>query len=89
MENGLVILGIIALLFLSMYGYAYLSTSMVKIKLRREAKRGLAKEELRRQESLKKQEVINEKGRKFNKRKEEIQHELMLLEKMKTKQKVS
>lgn len=89
MENGFVILGIIALLFLSMYGYAYFSTAMVKIKLKREAKRLEVKEQLRREERLKKQEFINEKVRKFNKRKEEIQHELMLLEKMKVKQKVS
>lgn len=89
MENGFVILGIIALLFLSMYGYAYLSTAMVKIKLKREANRAIEKEELRRQKSLKRQEMIDERVRKFNKRKEEIQHELMLLEKMKTKQKVS
>lgn len=89
MENGFVILGIIALLFLSMYGYAYLSTEMVKIKLKREAKKALAKEELRKQASLRNQEIIDEKVRKFNKRKEEIQHELMLLEKMKLKQKVS
>ena len=89
MENGYVILGIIALLFLSMYGYAYFSTAMVKIKLKRDAKRLIEKEELRRQVSLKKQEIIDEKVRNFNKRKEEIQHELMLLEKMKTKQRVS
>ncbi len=89
MENGYVILGIIALLFLSMYGYAYLSTAMVKIKLNRDAKKEIEKEELRRQRSLKRQEMIDERVRKFNKRKEEIQHELMLLEKMKTKQKVS
>ena len=89
MENGLVILGIIALLFLSMYGYAYLSTAMVKVKLKREAKKIEEKEHLMRQERIKKQEIINEKVRKFSKRREEIKHELMLLEKMKMKQKVS
>lgn len=89
MENGFLILGIIALLFLSLYGYAYFSTAMVKIKLKREAKEAIEKEELRRQRSLKRQEMIDERVRKFNRRKEEIQHELMLLEKMKTKQKVS
>jgi len=89
MENGYVILGIIALLFLSMYGYAYFSVSIVKIKQKREAKRLIAKEELRRQESLEKQKIIDAKVEKFNERKEEIQRELMLLEKMKNKQKVS
>lgn len=89
MENGYVILGIIALLFLSMYGYAYLAVAVEKIKQKREANKAAEKEELRRLESLKKQAIIDEKVRKFNERKDEIQRELMLLEKMKTKQKVS
>lgn len=89
MENGYVILGIIALLFLSMYGYAYLAVALEKMKQKREAKKSIEKEELRRIESLKKQELIDEKVRKFNERKEEIQRELILLEKMKSKQKVS
>jgi Flp pilus assembly protein TadB len=88
MENGYVILGIIALLFLSMYGYAYLSVALEKIKAIREKKRNVHKLELRRQESLKKQEIIDEKVRNFNERKEEIQKELMLLGKMKERQKV-
>lgn len=88
MDNGYVILGIIALLFLSMYGYAYFSVALEKIKAIREKKRIIHKSELRHQESLKKQEVIDEKVRKFNDRKEEIQKELMLLEKMKERQKV-
>jgi hypothetical protein len=89
MENGFVILGIIALLFLSMYGYAYLAVAVEKIKQKREANKVAEKAELRRLESLKKQAIIDEKVRKFNERKEEIQRELMLLEKMKTKQRVS
>jgi Flp pilus assembly protein TadB len=88
MENGYVILGIIALLFLSMYGYAYFSVALEKIKAIREKKRNVHKMEQRHQESLKKQELIDEKVRKFNERKEEIQKELMLLEKMKARQKV-
>lgn len=88
MENGYVILGIIALLFLSMYGYAYLAVAMEKLKQKRQSRRVAQKEELRQQERLKKQEAMDERVRKFNKRKEEIQHELMLLEKMKKKQKV-
>ena len=89
MENGYVILGIIALLFLSMYGYAYLSVAVEKIKQKRAANKLAEKSELRRLESLKKQAIIDEKVRKFNERKDEIQRELMLLEKMKTKQRVS
>lgn len=89
MENGFVILGIIALLFLSMYGYAYLAVAVEKIKQKREANKVAEKAELRRLESLKKQAIIDEGVRKFNERKEEIQRELMLLEKMKTKQRVS
>ncbi|GAA3637984.1 hypothetical protein [Flavivirga jejuensis] len=89
MENGYVILGIIALLFLSMYGYSYMSVAMENMKHNKEKKKEEQKEALRRQERAKNQEARDEKFRKFNKRKEEIKHELMLLEKMKEKQKVS
>ncbi|WP_142783841.1 hypothetical protein [Changchengzhania lutea] len=88
MENGYVILGLIALLFLSMYGYAYASVAFEKLKQNRARKNELLEEEARRLESIRKQEERDEKVRKFNKRKEEIQHELLLLEKMKKKQKV-
>ena len=88
MENGYVILGIVALLFLSMYGYAYFSVALEKIKAIRDKNRNVHKIEQRRLESLKKQELIDEKVRKFNDRKEEIQKELMLLGKMKERQKV-
>lgn len=87
MENGYVILGIIALLFLSMYGFAYFSVLLEKIKAKKEIKRDIEREELRRQESIKKQAIIDEKVRRFNERKEEIHKELVLLEKMKEKQK--
>ena len=87
MENGYVILGIIALLFLSMYGFAYFSVLLEKIKAKKEIKRDIEREELRRQESIKKQAIIDEKVRRFNERKEEIHQELILLEKMKEKQK--
>lgn len=89
MENGFVILGIIALLFLSMYGFAYFSVAREKIKQKREQKKAILKEEKRRLESLKKKQIIDEKVRKFNERKKEIQFELQLLEKIKTNQKVS
>ncbi len=89
MENGFVILGIIALLFLSMYGYSYLSVYREKQKQNREKKKEVEKQEVRRQRRLAYQAMIDEKVEKFNKRKEEIQHELMLLEKIKNKQRVS
>ena len=89
MENGFVILSIVALLFICMYGFAYFSVAREKMKHKREAKQAMIKEELRRQESLKKKQLIDEKVRKFNERKKEIQFELQLLEKIKTKQKVS
>ncbi|MEL0456940.1 hypothetical protein WJN01_11940 [Flavobacteriaceae bacterium SZ-1-7] len=89
MENGYIILGIIALLFLSMYGYSYLSVYMEKIRQNKEKKQEIKRQELRRQKRLEHQAMVDEKVKKFNKRKEEIQHELMLLEKMKEKQRVS
>lgn len=89
MENGLIILAIIALLFLSMYGFSYLSVSREKMRQKKFQQKELEKSELRRQARIKNQELIDERVDKFNKRKEEIQHELMLLKKMKEKQKVS
>ncbi|WP_298346352.1 hypothetical protein [uncultured Algibacter sp.] len=89
MENGFVILGIIALLFLSMYGFSYLSVARERMAQKRDQQKELEKAELRRQARIKNQELIDERVRKFNQRKEEIQHELMLLKKMKEKQKVS
>lgn len=88
MKNGYVVLGIIALLFVSMYGFAYFSVAREKFKAKRERKQDKINQELRRLESVRKQEVIDEKVRKFNERKEEIHKELMLLEKMKEKQQV-
>ena len=89
MENGFIILGIIALLFLSMYGFSYLSVARERMAQKRDQQKELEKAELRRQARIKNQELIDERVRKFNQRKEEIQHELMLLKKMKEKQKVS
>jgi len=89
MDNGFIILGIIALLFLSMYGFSYFSVAIEKMKQKKNQQKELNKAELRRQARVKNQELIDERVRKFSERKEEIQHELMLLEKMKEKQKVS
>lgn len=89
MDNGYVILGIIALLFLSMYGFSYLSVAREKMAMKREKNKQLEKDALRRERRLKHQAIIDEKVRKFNERKAEIQHEIQLLEKMKEQQKVS
>ncbi|TXE11133.1 hypothetical protein FUA26_08690 [Seonamhaeicola algicola] len=86
MDNGYIILGIIALLFLSMYGFAYLSVVQEKIKQKKNLKIQQEQEELKKQRLIANQKIRDEKLRKFNQRKEEIQHELMLLEKMKLKQ---
>ncbi|WP_339893769.1 hypothetical protein [uncultured Algibacter sp.] len=89
MDNGFVILGIIALLFLSMYGFSYFSVAMEKMKQKKIQQKELDKAEQRRQARIKNQDLIDARVRKFTERKEEIQHELMLLKKMKEKQKVS
>ncbi|MBD0830582.1 hypothetical protein [Aestuariibaculum sediminum] len=86
MENGYLILGIIALLFISMYGYSYYSVFREKMNQRKaqdaEAKAEKERQLLRQQ----RQAEVDARVAKFNKRKEEIQHELELLEKMKKQQ---
>lgn len=89
MENGYVILGIVALLFLSMYGYAYLSVANERANEKKKLKDLVEKEKIRKLKRLKNQEIIDAKVRAFNKRKEEIHNELLLLKKMKEKLKVS
>ncbi|MEP3838956.1 MAG: hypothetical protein ABJM36_15020 [Algibacter sp.] len=89
MENGYIILGLVALLFLSIYGFSYISVAREKMIQKQLQQKELEKAQLRRQARIKSQELIDERVRKFNERKEEIQHELMLLKKMKEKQKVS
>lgn len=88
MDNGIIILSIIGLLFLSIYGFSYLSVAREKMKQKKYQQQELEKAELRRQARIRNQEFIEERVRKFNERKEEIQHELILLNKMKEKQKV-
>jgi len=88
MENGYVILGIIALLFLSMYGYAYASVTLEKMRDRKIEKIELKKEQLRLEEMALKQKARDEKLNQLNKRSEEIKLELEKLEKMKQKQEV-
>lgn len=89
MENGYLIIGIIALLFLCMYAYAYLSVELEKVKQTKKAKTIIKNELLRRHRSMERQKIIDEKVRKFKARKEQIQRELMFLEQLKSEQQVS
>ena len=89
MKNGYVILGILVLLFMSMYGYAYLSVFLEKQKQKKQIKLEMEAEERKRLELLKQEEIRMSKIERFKKRKEEIQHELMLLAKRKQEQKTS
>ena len=89
MENGYLILGIVALLFISMYGYAYFSVFKEKLEEKKYKEIDAEKELVRIENRRKNQELINERVRKFNERKEEIHRELMLLDKMKERQQVS
>lgn len=85
MENGLLIIGLISLLFLSMYGYAYGSVKAERRKLKKE------QQELERIEAIKKEErIIRQKARdeklaKLKKRSDEIRLELNRLEKVNLK----
>tara|TARA_R110000868_G_scaffold35765_2_gene127773 strand:+ start:3420 stop:3704 length:285 start_codon:yes stop_codon:yes gene_type:complete len=83
MENGYVILGIVALLFLCMYGYAYASVTLEKVHEKRAKKIELQKEEIRLQEKKLNQKIRDEKMSQLNKRSQEIKLELERLEKNK------
>ena len=80
MDNGYVILGIVGLLFLSMYGYAYASVAMEKAREKRAIKAEIKKEELRLEKMAINQKAREEKLNQLNKRSEEIKHELENLE---------
>lgn len=82
-EHGYIILSIIALLFICMYGFAHLSTTLDKIRQKRAKKLEIQKEELRRAENARKQAIRDEKLRESMRRREEIQQELKRLEMMK------
>ncbi|MCB4808161.1 hypothetical protein LG651_07830 [Tamlana sp. 62-3] len=89
MENGYVILGIVALLFLSMYGYSYWSVFREKMAQKKIKEEEQKKRELRRERRLKNQALIDAKVNAFNKRKAEIKQELNMLNRIKEQQKVS
>ena len=79
MENGLLILALVALLFLSMYGFAYGSIALDKLKEKKAKEKELLILQQRRDDNLKKQEVRDEKLRKVMLRRDQIKHELKLL----------
>jgi hypothetical protein len=83
MDNGYIILSIVALLFLSIYGFSYASVTLGKYRAKKAMNNEMLLEEIRLQDNVKKQEIRDEKLRKQNKRREEISHELRLLEQMK------
>lgn len=86
MDNGWIILGIIALLFLSMYLYAYGSTNYAIKKEEKARQRKLAealeKEQRLKAEMAERQNQREEKYRLANERSLEIQNELKRLAKL-------
>jgi Flp pilus assembly protein TadB len=88
MENGYVILGIVGLLFLSMYGFAYSSVILEKNKERKAKRIEFEKEQLRLKEKAEKQKIREEKIGQLNKRSQEIKLELEKLEQRKKEQEV-
>lgn len=86
MDNGWIILGIIALLFLSMYLYAYGSTNYAIKKEEKARQRKLAeaqeKEQRLKAEMAERQRQREEKYRLANERSLEIQNELKRLAKL-------
>jgi len=80
MDNGYVILSIIGLLFLSMYGYAYASVAMEKLREKRAIKAEMEQEELRLEKMAMNKKAREEKLNQLNKRSEEIKRELENLE---------
>lgn len=84
MDNGYVIIGIIALLFLSMYGYAYASVAFENMKGKKAKKKLIKLREERRIMKLSSQIKRDEKLAKLLRRSEEIRQELRELEINKT-----
>ncbi|MCB0462653.1 MAG: hypothetical protein R2816_06685 [Flavobacteriaceae bacterium] len=91
MDNGWIILGIIALLFLSMYFYAYGTTNYAIKKEEKARQRQLAeaqeKEQRLKAEMAERQKQREEKYRLANERSLEIKKELKRLEQLKQKHK--
>lgn len=84
MMNGWLILSIVALLFLSMYIYAYIFVYFERVQNKKRKKQELINEELKAQERQRKQEIIDEKVNKIAERSKQIKQELRRLEQMKS-----
>lgn len=82
MMNGWLILSIVALLFLSMYIYAYIFVYFEKIKNKKFKKREAKRAEIERQEKVKKEELRAAKFDKLKTRSKEIKAQLKWLEQM-------
>ncbi|MGC6430012.1 MAG: hypothetical protein ACON5F_03120 [Jejuia sp.] len=82
MENGLLIIGLIALLFLCMYGYAYGTVAAEKAKAKKEQQELERLEAIKQEERAQRRKAHNEKLEKLRKRSEEIRLELNRLEKV-------
>ncbi|MGC6432102.1 MAG: hypothetical protein ACON5F_13745 [Jejuia sp.] len=78
--NGYIILGIIALLFLAMYAYAYGSVYVETLKQKRQKRRLKEHEEAVRRLKLRKQRQRDEKLLKLQKRSQEIRERIKELE---------
>ena len=86
MENSLLILVLVAILFLSIYGFAYGSIALEKLKVKKAIQKELLLDQQRLEENARKQEIRDEKLRKVKKRRDEINHELKLLKQQKSNQ---
>lgn len=82
MENGLLILGLIGLLFLCMYGYAYGTVALERMRIKKQQQEIERLEAIRKEERLQRQKARDEKLEKLRKRSEEIRLELNRLEKV-------
>lgn len=82
MMNGWLILSIVALLFLSMYIYAYIFVYFEKIKNKKLKKLVAKRAEIELEEKVKKEELRAAKFDKLKKRSKEIKEQLKWLEQM-------
>ena len=83
MEQGYVILIVIALLFISMWAFANFSVFMEKRKRKMAKKEEIRKEALRLEEQARKQEERNVKWKKMDERRKEMKEDLKRLEETK------
>ena len=82
MENGVYVLGLIGLLFLCIYGYAYGSVAIEKMKSKKYYQELDRIAAIKKEERLVKQKAREEKLEKLRKRSNEIRLELNRLEKV-------